>query len=76
MRRHAEFLVALADRLDQEGNHELADVIDKDFEEFLDLLESGELDINQPFSGGQRDPRQPYSGRGTEMFTFGVPGPQ
>jgi len=72
----AEFLVSLADQLDREGKSELADKIDNDFEEFLELLESGELDLNEPFSGGQRDPRLPYNGRGAEMPVFGVPGPQ
>lgn len=76
MRRHAGFLVALADQLDREGKCGLADVVDRDFEEFLELLESGELDFDPLLSGGQRDPRLPYNGRGTEVFTFGVPGPQ
>jgi len=76
MRKHAEFLVALADQLDLEDKRELADVVDKDFEEFLELLENGELDFDPFLSGGQRDPRLPYNGRGTEVFTFGVPGPQ
>jgi len=72
MAGHAELLVALADRLDQEGKHELADIIDKDFEEFIELLESGELTVEELFSGGQRDPRLPYSNRGAETPIFGV----
>lgn len=76
MSSHREFLVALADQLDHEGKPELADIVDKDFEEFLELLESGELVFDPALSGGQRDPRLPHNGRGTEMFTFGVPGPQ
>ena len=76
MRKNAEFLLSLADRLDQEGKHELADIIDKNFEEFLELLESGELTTEELFSGGQRDPRLPYSNRGAELPIFGIPGPQ
>jgi len=73
---NAEFLVVLADQLDRESKRALADEVDNSFEEFLELLESGELTFDDIFSGGQRDPRLPYSGRGTEVFTFGVPGPQ
>lgn len=73
---NAEFLVALADQLDREGKESLADEVDNGFDEFLELLENGELTFDDLFSGGQRDPRQPYNGRGTEVFTFGVPGPQ
>lgn len=69
---HARFLVALADQLDQEGKHEQADMIDKDFEEFLELLENGELTTEELMSGGQRDPRLPYSNRGGETPIFGV----
>jgi hypothetical protein len=76
MAKHAEILVALADRLDQEGKPELADIIDKDFEEFLELLESGQLTTEELFSGGQRDPRLPYSNRGAGLPIFGIPGPQ
>jgi hypothetical protein len=76
MATHREFLIALADQLDQEGKSELADIVDKDFEEFLELLESGEFVFDPTLSGGQRDPRLPYNGRGTEVFTFGIPGPQ
>jgi hypothetical protein len=73
---YAEFLVALADQLDREGKTDLADKVDEDFDQFLEMLEDGELNFDPTLSGGQRDPRQPYNGRGTEVFTFGVPGPQ
>jgi hypothetical protein len=74
---HAEFLVAFADRLDQEGRFEEADAVDENFQEFLELLEKGELDFDPRFSGGSRDPRQPYSSRGIgPLPAFGVPGPQ
>jgi len=72
MIKYAEFLIALANQLDQEGKHELADIVDKDFEEFLELLESGELTTEEMFSGGQRNPRLPYSSRGSETPIFGV----
>jgi hypothetical protein len=69
---NAEFLVALADQLDKEDKHELADIVDKDFEELLTMLENGELTFNDQSSGGQRDPRLPYSNRGSETPIFGV----
>jgi hypothetical protein len=76
MNRNAAFLIALADALDHEGKFELADIVDKDFEEFLKLLEEGDLVFDESFSGGARDPRGPYSSWGPETFTFSVPGPQ
>ena len=73
----ADFLVALADQLDQEGMFEDADLIDENFQEFLDFLESGEFTFDPQFSGGARDPRQPYSNKGSGPIpAFGVPGPQ
>jgi len=68
---YREFLVKLADQLDEEGNHQLADIIDKDFEEFLELLEQGKLDFNYLFSG-TRDPRDPYSNLGRSAPAYGV----
>ena len=59
------FLIKLADQLDEEGNHQLADIVDENFEDFLKLLENGELDFNFLFHG-TRDPRDPYSNRGRE----------
>jgi len=77
MNKHADFLIALADALDEEGEFEKADIIDKDFEEFLKLLESGELVFDEQFSGGARDPRGPYSSWGrTDTPVFGISGPQ
>lgn len=76
MNRFATLLIVLADQLDLEGKFEEADVIDENFEEFLKLLEEGELDFDFTFSGGQRDPRGPYSNRGRELPAYGVPGPQ
>lgn len=73
----ARLLIALADRLDQEGQFEKADIIDDNFQDFLELLESGEFDFAPWLSGGSRDPRGPYSSRGIgPMPAFGVPGPQ
>lgn len=70
-----KLLVRLADQLDEEGNHQLADIIDEDFEGFLKLLEEGKLDFSFLFHG-TRDPRDPYSNRGRELPACGVPGPQ
>lgn len=73
----AELLVALADRLDAEGEFTKADLVDDNFQEFLELLESGEFDLESWFSGGFRDPRLPYSSRGRgPLPAYGVPGPQ
>ena len=74
---NVEKLIALADQLDAEGKTELADVIDKDFDEFLEMLESGELDFDFTFSGGARDPRGPYSNRGCHTKSLcDIDGPQ
>jgi len=70
------FLLKLADQLDEEGKFQKADIVDKDFEEFLRLLEEGKLDFDFTYSGGSRDPRGPYSSRGRELPAVGVPGPQ
>lgn len=72
---YKEFLIKLADELDEEGKHQLADIIDENFEEFLKLLEEGKLDFSFLFHG-TRDPRNPYSNRGRELPACGVPGPQ
>jgi len=74
---NALFLIALADQLDIEGKIDEADAIDESFEEFLKLLEEGELIFNYDYSGGARDPRSPYSnpGRGP-LPAYGIPGPQ
>jgi hypothetical protein len=76
MTKYAKFLISLADELDLEGKFEEADIIDENFEEFIKLLEEGELNFDFTYSGGQRDPRGPYSNRGRELPAFGVPGPQ
>lgn len=69
----AEFLVALANKLDQEGKFEDADLIDENFQEFLDFLESGAFTFDPQFSGGARDPRYPYSNKGIGPIpAFGV----
>jgi len=69
-------LIALANQLDAEGKTEEADEIDKNFEEFLELLESGELDFDFTFSANSRDPRGPYSNEGREVQISGIDGPQ
>jgi len=77
MNNYIRSLVSLADKLDQEGKFEEADAVDKEFEEFLKLLEDGKLTFDYTSPGGARDPRTPYSnpGRGP-MPAYGVPGPQ
>ena len=72
MIRYAKLLILLADKLDLKGKFEEADEIDKHFEEFLELLEKGELDFDFTYSGGQRDPRGPYSNRGRELPACGA----
>ena len=73
---YAKMLVSLADMLDMEGKPEKADLVDKEFQEFLELLENGDLEFDFTFSGGARIPTQ-YSnpGRGP-TYTYGIPGPQ
>lgn len=69
------FLVKLADELDEEGDVQLADIIDENFDKFVKLLEEGKLDFSFLFSG-TRDPRDPYSNRGRELPAYAIPGPQ
>jgi len=57
-------LLKFADYLDQEGKFSDANIIDENFEEFIEMLENRELDLNEMFFSGQRDPRGPYSMRG------------
>lgn len=71
-----EKLIALADQLDKEGKPELADEIDKNFEEFLQLLEEGKLDFDFTFEGGQHPSDTPTSNRGREVPLCGIDGPQ
>jgi len=74
---YVQFLLDLADQLDEEGKFDQANMVADSFEEFLELLGAGKLTFNNQFSGGARDPRGPYGnpGRGP-MPAFGVPGPQ
>ena len=74
---YIKFLVSLATKLDLEGKFKEADKIDEEFAEFLKKLENGELEFNNTYSGGVRDPRLPYSqfGRGT-LPIYAIPGPQ
>lgn len=59
-----EYLLKLADWFDEVGEHEKADKIDKDFQDFLEKLENGELTFDYEVSMGPRDPRQSHSGPG------------
>ena len=71
-----EFLIALASKLDEEGNIEKADLIDENFEEFLKLLEDGKLVFDFTHYMGWRDPRKPYSSPGGIQMTLSdIPGP-
>lgn len=74
--KNAEKLIALADQLDREGKPMLADIVDQDFQEFLELLEDGKLDFDFLQAGGPRDPRDAYSNRGSETPLCGIDGPQ
>jgi hypothetical protein len=72
MNKYAQFLVSLANQLDAEGKTEQADIIDSDFEEFLKLLENGDLEFYEVFSGGARDVRGPYSNLGSGLPLCGA----
>ncbi|MFA5048410.1 MAG: hypothetical protein WC516_05315 [Patescibacteria group bacterium] len=74
--KNAEKLIALADQLDREGKPMLADIVDQDFQEFLELLGDGKLDFDFLQAGGPRDPRGPYSNRGLEVNLSGIEGIQ
>lgn len=73
---NVEFLIALANQLDEEGKYELADEVDENFQEFLQLLEEGKMDFDFTYNGGVRDPRGPYSNRGRQVCVWDVDGPQ
>ncbi len=72
---YKNFLILFADKLDREEKFELADDIDENFEEFLKMLENGELIFDESFTG-TRDPYGPYSNRGSGLSLSGIPGPQ
>lgn len=73
---NAQKLIALADQLDREGKPMLADIVDQDFEEFLELLEEGKLNFDFLQYSGNRDPRGAYSNRGRETTLCEIDGPQ
>ena len=69
MTKNEALLISLADQLDGEGKFDMADEIDIDFEEFLELLESGKLEFDFTFSSS---PRGDYtSNRGSEVPAYG-----
>lgn len=72
--KYTNFLISLADQLDEEGKPLLADIIDKDFQEFLELLEEGELNFDFTFSGSPRGNNR--SNRGRETPLCGIDGVQ
>lgn len=74
--RNAYLLIALADQLDEEGKLDKADIIDENFEEFLELLEEGKLNFDSTFPAGSRDPRLQRSNFGRETQLCGISGPQ
>ena len=65
--KNALLLIKLADQLDAEGHPDKADEIDKNFQEFLQLLEEGKLDFDFTYFTGARDPRNPYSNKGLTL---------
>ncbi len=71
MTKNEMFLIKLADELDLEGKFFEAGVLDEGFEEFLKLLEEGDLDFDFTFSAGPRGPG-PYSNRGRETSSYSV----
>lgn len=66
---YAEFLISLANQLDIEGKFDKADLIDEDFETFLELLEEGKLNFENLYSWSPRDPRSPYCNPGIGPVT-------
>lgn len=73
---YRKFLISLANQLDQEGKPELADILDKEFEEFLQLLEEGKLNFDFTYEGGAHPTGTPTSNRGRETPLCGLDGPQ
>jgi len=69
---YKKYLILLADQLDMEGKFSQADVIDEDFEEFLQLLEKGELDFDFTMSSSLRERYMPN--RGFEQTLEGITG--
>ena len=66
MNKHSKFLIILTQQLIKEGKHDKASVINEDFDEFLELLESGELNFDYTFEGGMR-PSNMNRGSGKQL---------
>ena len=66
------FLVALANDLDHQGKFEQADEIDENFEEFINLLEKGEVAFDSTYYVGPRDPRKQRENLGRETTLSGI----
>ncbi len=63
MNRYANFLVGLSNQLKKEGKYELADEVEENWDEFLKLLESGELNFDFTQSSSPRGTNTPNRGR-------------
>lgn len=74
MNKYAKFLVALANQLKREGKDELADIVEEDWDEFIEMLESGQLNFDFTQSSSPRGTNTPNRGR--ETPAYGIPGPQ
>jgi len=57
-----QFLIRLANQLDVENKQDLAYVVRKNFDEFLEMLENGEIDFDMEKS--DLNPRDTFSSGG------------
>ena len=76
MNYNMKCLLSLTNQLRKEGKSGYADVIDKNFKEFLELLEKGELNFDFTFTDSPRSKlKDPYSNRGRRKNLSSITGP-
>jgi hypothetical protein len=75
MNKYERFLNSVSVQLIKEGKWDLAEEVNENWDEFLELLEQGKLDFDFLFSGSPRG-KDNVPNRGRETPAFGVPGPQ
>lgn len=74
MNKYEKFLNSVSIQLIKEGKFDLANEVDENWDEFLELLEQGKLNFDFLFSSSPRGTNTPNRGR--ETPAYGVPGPQ
>lgn len=75
MNRYERFLNDVVAQLRKEGKWDLAETIDEDWDEFLELLEQEKLNFDFTESTSPRG-KDNMVNKGRETPAYGMPGPQ